>query len=48
MLTAEMHLAQGQFLVEEQILNKDKYVMHRAGIRSPTVFSRDFYANAKK
>jgi hypothetical protein len=36
-LAADAHLAEGQFLHEEQTLNKAKSLMYRAGTRSPTI-----------
>jgi hypothetical protein len=37
---AETHPAAGQFLIEEQILDKDRSIIYRAGTRIPTVFRR--------
>jgi hypothetical protein len=34
---AEAHLAEGQFLLEEQTLNKAKSLMYRAGTRRRTI-----------
>jgi hypothetical protein len=36
-LAAEAHLAEGQFLLEEQTLNIEKSLIYRAGTRRPTV-----------
>jgi hypothetical protein len=36
-LEAEAHLAEGQFLVEEQILNKAKSLIYREGTRRSTI-----------
>jgi hypothetical protein len=36
-LSAEAHLAEGQFFLEEQILNEEKSLICRAGTRRPTV-----------
>jgi hypothetical protein len=36
-LAADAHLAKGQFLLEEQTLNKEKSPMYRAGTRRPTL-----------
>jgi hypothetical protein len=36
-LAAEAHLAEGQYLLEEQTLNKVKSLMYRAGTRRPTI-----------
>jgi hypothetical protein len=36
-LAAEAHLAEGQFLLEEQTLNKAKSLMYRAGTRRPAI-----------
>jgi hypothetical protein len=36
-LAAEAHLAEGQFLLKEQTLNKEKSLIYRTGIRRPTV-----------
>jgi hypothetical protein len=38
---AEVHLAEGRFFLEEQILNKSKSLMYRAGTRRPTVSKRE-------
>jgi hypothetical protein len=35
MLAADAHLAEGQFLPEEQTLNKEKSLIYRAGTRKP-------------
>jgi hypothetical protein len=35
-LAADAHLAEGQFLHEEQTLNKAKSLMYRGGTRTPT------------
>jgi hypothetical protein len=32
-----MHLAEGQFLLEEQTLNNAKSLIYRAGTRRPTI-----------
>jgi hypothetical protein len=40
-LADEAHLAEGQFLIEEQTLNKEKYLIYRAGARKPTVSKRE-------
>jgi hypothetical protein len=37
-LTAEAHLAEGQFLLEKQTLNKAKSLIQQAGTQRPTVF----------
>jgi hypothetical protein len=36
-LAAEAHLAEGQYLLEEQKLNKVKSLMYRAGTHRPTI-----------
>jgi hypothetical protein len=36
-LSAEAHLAEGQFLLEKQTLNKAKSLMYRAGTRRPAI-----------
>jgi hypothetical protein len=36
-LAAEAHLAEGQFLLEEQTLNIEKSLIYRTGTRRPTV-----------
>jgi hypothetical protein len=36
-LTAEAHLVEGQFLLEEQTLNSVKCLIYRAGTRGPAV-----------
>jgi hypothetical protein len=36
-LAADAHLAEGQFLLEEQTLNKAKSLIYRAGTRKPTI-----------
>jgi hypothetical protein len=36
-IAAEAHLAEGQYLLGEQTLNKVKSLMHRAGTRRPTI-----------
>jgi hypothetical protein len=36
-LAAEAHLAEGQYLLEEQTLNKVKSLIYRAGTRRPTI-----------
>jgi hypothetical protein len=36
-LTSDAHLAQGQFLLEEQTLNKVKSLIYRAGTRRTTI-----------
>jgi hypothetical protein len=36
-LAAEAHLAEGQFLLEEQTLNIEKPLIYRTGTRRPTV-----------
>jgi hypothetical protein len=36
-LAAEAHLAEGQFLLEEQTLNKGKSLVGRTGTRRPTI-----------
>jgi hypothetical protein len=36
-LAAEAHLAEGQFLLEEQTLNTEKSLIYRTGTRRPTV-----------
>jgi hypothetical protein len=40
-LAAEAHLAEGQFLVEEQTLNKGKSLVRRTGTRRPTISKAD-------
>jgi hypothetical protein len=34
---AEAHLAEGQFLLQKQTLNKAKSLMYRAGTRRPAI-----------
>jgi hypothetical protein len=36
-LTAKAHLAEGQFLLEEQTLSSAKPLLYKAGTRRPTV-----------
>jgi hypothetical protein len=36
-LEAEVHLAEGQLLLEEQTLNKAKSLIHQAGTRRPGI-----------
>jgi hypothetical protein len=36
-LAADAHLAEGQFLFEEQTLNNAKSLIYRAGTRRPTI-----------
>jgi hypothetical protein len=36
-LSAEVQLAEGQFLIEEQTLNKEKALIYGAGTQRPTV-----------
>jgi hypothetical protein len=36
-LAAEAHLAEGQFVLEEQKLNKAKSLMYREGTRKPAI-----------
>jgi hypothetical protein len=36
-LAADAHLAEGQFLLEGQTLNKEKSLIYRAGTRRPTI-----------
>jgi hypothetical protein len=36
-LAADAHLAEGQFLIEEQILNNAKSLIYQAGIRRTTI-----------
>jgi hypothetical protein len=36
-LAADAHLAEGQFLLEEQTLNKAKSLIYRTGTRRPTI-----------
>jgi hypothetical protein len=36
-LAAEARLVEGQFLLEEQTLNIDKFLMYRGGTRRPVV-----------
>jgi hypothetical protein len=36
-LAADAHLAGGQFLHEEQTLNKAKFLIYRAGTRLPAI-----------
>jgi hypothetical protein len=36
-LAADAHLAEGQFLLEEQTLNIEKSLIYRTGTRRPTV-----------
>jgi hypothetical protein len=36
-VAAEAHLAEGQYLLEEQTLNKAKSLMYRAGTQRPTI-----------
>jgi hypothetical protein len=45
-LAAEAHLAEGQFLPEEQTLNKAKSMIYRAGTRRPTVSKRGHTSEA--
>jgi hypothetical protein len=45
-LADEAHLAEGQYLLEEQTLNKVKSLMRRAGSRKPT-FSKTEGQNLK-
>jgi hypothetical protein len=40
-LAAEAHLAEGQFLLEEQTLNIEKSLIYRTGTRKPTVSKTD-------
>jgi hypothetical protein len=40
LLAAKLHLAGGQFLLEEQTLNKAKCLVYREGYRRPTVYKR--------
>jgi hypothetical protein len=39
-LAAEAHLAEGQFLLEEQTLNKEKSLMYREETRRPAISKR--------
>jgi hypothetical protein len=39
-LAAEAHLAEGQFFLQEQILNKSKSLEYQTGTRRPTVPKR--------
>jgi hypothetical protein len=36
-LAADAHVAEGQFLYEEETLNKGKSLIYRAGTRRPTI-----------
>jgi hypothetical protein len=40
-LAADAHLAEGQFLHEEQTLNKEKSLIYRAGTRRPTISKKE-------
>jgi hypothetical protein len=40
-LAAEAHLAEGQFLLEEQTSNKAKSLMYRAGTRRQAIFETE-------
>jgi hypothetical protein len=40
-LAADAHLAEGQFLQEEQTLNNAKSLIYRAGTRRPTIFKTE-------
>jgi hypothetical protein len=39
-LATEMHLAEGQFLLEELTLNEEEFLIYRAGTRRATVYKR--------
>jgi hypothetical protein len=45
-LAADAHLAEGQFLLEDQTLNKAKSLMYRAGTRRPTIFKTEGQNNS--
>jgi hypothetical protein len=40
-VAAEAHLAEGQNFLEEQILNREKFVIYQAGPRRPTISKRE-------
>jgi hypothetical protein len=46
-LAADAHLAEGQFLLEEETLNNAKSLIYRAGTRRPTI-SKSSSSNSNK
>jgi hypothetical protein len=47
LLAAETHLNEGQFLLEEQVLNKAKSLIYCAGTRKSTISKRKDRMNTK-
>jgi hypothetical protein len=46
-LAADAHLAEGQFLHEDQLLNKVKFLIYRTGTRRPTISKPEGQFRAK-